>query len=423
MIHPQPEISEKFTPVIPVPEKIRLSNGLDIYLLNGGEQDVIKMELVYPAGNLVESIPLLAGTTCELLGEGTHSHTASEITHHFDYFGSYIQRETTRDHSIVALFSLSKYLPEILPWFLEILTESSFPEEELLLNLFNRKARFESNLQKVDFVARNEFSQQLFGNHPYGQPNRLEDFDALQTNDLRTFYTKYFQQALPTVFLAGKFSDTDLKQIYATLEKLTGSVLNTADVEGPAENIAPTSRHIEMPDVVQTAIRMGKRTPRLNHPDYPAISLMNTIFGGYYGSRLMQNIRQEKGYTYGIHSGLTSLQKAGTLTLATEVGKEYTEATLTEIYKEMTRLTDEPVGETELRMAKNYVQGNFLKSTDGVFALAERIRALVLNELPWNYYQTFLLDIQHTTPEKLQETAVNYLTPDSFSKLTAGAEN
>ena len=183
---------------------------------------------------------------------------------------------------------------------------------------------------------------------------------------------------------------------------------------------APVNSVIEKKGAVQNAIRMGKRVFNRNHPDYPKMTILNTILGGYFGSRLMSNIREDKGYTYGIGSGLVSLQLDGYFYIATEVGADVCQAAINEINKELTVLCETEVGSDELNLVKNYLFGAFQRSIDGPFALADRFKTLLLSGLSFDYYYKYLETVKNVSGKELLEMAQRHLPPSQMTLITVG---
>jgi predicted Zn-dependent peptidase len=196
--------------------------------------------------------------------------------------------------------------------------------------------------------------------------------------------------------------------------------------ESISYTIQPSSEkyhHIEKANGVQSAIRVGRFWVAKSHPDYHALSVLVTIFGGYFGSRLMTNIREEKGYTYGIGSFVLPLKNASYMAVSTEVGNEYLEPTLKEIAAEMRRLQTEPVSENELETVKSYLLGEFLRDFDGPFALAASFKSINDFNLDYSFYDRYLQLLRTITSEELQRLAVEYLNPDDFYTVVAGRRN
>ncbi|MCX7744143.1 MAG: insulinase family protein [Flavobacteriales bacterium] len=411
-----PVIRQEFPFTLIQPEK-QMIRGVPYYLISGDDTDLVRLELVFQAGSVYEPSALIASTANNLLGEGTSSHSAAEINARLDYYGAYIEKEITHEHASVTLYCLGRFLKDVLPFFAELVLDSVFPDRELRINLNNRKASFESNLKKVEFVCRQHFPSLLFPGHPYGKVTRLEDYDQVTQTDVFHFYQTYYHAAPVAVFLSGKANQQTFQLVSDAFDWHKRTI--------PLNHIAlpdytPVHKHIAMEDTIQSAIRIGRPAVTQEHPDFAIWSLTNTILGGYFGSRLMKNIREEKGYTYGIGSALQMHSQCGVWLIATEVGAEYTQATLDEINKEILRMHHEPVGEEEMQIVKNYIQGNFLKSVDGPFAQTERIKIIVLKGLPEDYYQRLIEAIRKASADDVLQCMHTYLHPDQLSRLVVG---
>jgi zinc protease len=156
------------------------------------------------------------------------------------------------------------------------------------------------------------------------------------------------------------------------------------------------------------------------HEDFSGLQILNTVLGGYFGSRLMNNIREDKGYTYGIGSGISSLQQAGYLFMATEVGADVCSAALTEIYKEIELLKNEPIGEEELNLVRNYMLGSMLGSLENVFSHADKFKNIYFSGLDYDYYTNYIATVKAITAEDLLAIANKYLTTDHFIEVVIG---
>ena len=168
---------------------------------------------------------------------------------------------------------------------------------------------------------------------------------------------------------------------------------------------------------VQGAIRIARPFPTRTHPDFKKSMVLNVLFGGYFGSRLMTNIREEKGYTYGITSYLQSHLDAAAWMITTEAGKDVSEATITEVYNEMELLRNEPPDEEELLLVKNYMMGLNLGYIDGPFNNISRWKSLILNGLDEEFFNDTIRQVKTVTAEELHELANKYLNPEDFFEL------
>jgi predicted Zn-dependent peptidase len=400
--------------------EIKLKNGIPVYHLNAGTQDLVKIELLFPAGMWQQTAPLVGSAASTMLQEGTSKRTAKEIAEAMDYFGAFLHTEITHDFSSVGVHSLNKHLPNVLPMVEEIIKDSVFPQKEWDIYLENKKQAFSVNNKKVNFVCRKKFAELLFGNnHPYGHNVSEEDYNLLKRDAAYDFYRRAYTAKDTIIVASGNVTEATLK----LLEKHFGLIKTDGAVTNKRTETTETQtgvHYIEKKDAVQSAIRMGKMLMKKSHPDYCAMQVVNTIFGGYFGSRLMSNIREDKGYTYGIGSAVVSFSHAGYFTISTEVGAEVTSKAIKEVYFEIERLQTEKVSESELSLVRNYMLGSFLRSMDGPFALADRFKGIYFAGVGYDYYDRFTEAVLTITPEKIMELANTYLKKEEMIELVVG---
>jgi zinc protease len=398
-------------------EKFTLDNGVDVYAINAGAEEVMAVDWVFFAGNCFEEQNLVAASANFLLRNGTSKKTAFEINEHFEYFGSYLNRSCQHETAGITLHSLTKHIGELLPAVKELIMDSTMPSAELAIYQQNMKQRLRVSLKKSEFVAGRLIDVNLYGeHHPYGKFSSAEAFDAVEQEQLLDFYKKYYQQGSFILFVAGKLP--------ANLEKLLnenfGDLPNNK-MEMNRTGIQPAAQKkahvINDPEGVQAAIRIARPFPNRHHPDFLKTQVLNSLFGGFFGSRLMSNIREDKGYTYGIHSYLQNHVQESAWMIATEAGKDVCEATIVEIYKEMKNLRETAIGEEELSLVKNYMMGSILGELDGPFQIISRWKNILLNNLDESYFYNSLATIKNITAKELQELANKYLRPEEFYEL------
>lgn len=401
-------------------EKSKLDNGTEVYTINAGEQEVIKLEWVFFAGNSFEEKNIVAATTNYLLKNGTKQKNAFAINDHFEFYGAYLNRSCTNETATLSLHSLSKHIPKLLPVVAEILTESIFPQEELEIYIQNQKQRLQVNLAKCDFVANRLIDEYLFGiNHPYGKYTTANDFDSLQKDEMEKFYNKYYKHGKCILFVAGKLPSDILEQLN---KNFGGLAFQTNAAELPQHKIIAAKEKkaliINDENGVQGAIRLARTFPNRHHPDFIKSQVLNNIFGGYFGSRLMSNIREDKGYTYGIHSYIQNHIGQTAWMISTEAGRDVCPATIEETYKEMRRLREEKVDSEELSLVKNYMMGSILGDLDGPFQIIARWKNYILNNLDDDYFYKSIDIIKNISAEELQQLANKYLLEEDFYELT-----
>ena len=401
-------------------EKFTLDNGVPVYAINAGAEEVMSVEIIFFAGNSFEEKNIVAAATNFLLKNGTSKKKAFQINEHFEYYGSFLNRACYNETSTLTLHCLNKHIGELLPVVEELITDSIFPEEELAIFKQNQKQRLSVSLKKSEFVASRLIDSYIYGEkHPYGKYSSHAEYDALNREELIAFYNKYYKHGNCVIFTAGKLP----AGLFELLNKHFGKLPFGNNFQKPLYQISSTKkpgekfRIINDENGVQGSIRIGREFPNRHHPDFLKVMVLNNIFGGYFGSRLMSNIREDKGYTYGIHSFLQDhIQQAGWL-VSTEAGKDVCEAAITEVYKEMKRLQDEPVGEDEMQLVRNYMMGSILGDLDGPFHIIARWKNYVLNELDGNYFYNAINTIRTVSPEELQQLAKKYLNPEEFYEL------
>jgi len=398
-------------------QKYILKNGTDVYAIDAGAEEVMLVEWVFAAGNYFEEQNLVAASANFLLRNGTTKRTAFQINEHFEYFGSYLNRSCLHETASITLHCLTKHIGELLPVVKELITDSTMPQEELAIFQQNMKQRLKVNLKKSDFVAGRLIDAYLYGKqHPYGRFSSAEEYDALQREQLLQFYKKYYQQGKLIMFVAGKLPENLEQLLNDNFGDLANNKIATNEIAvQPAKE--KKTRLTNDPDGVQGAIRIARPFPNRHHPDFLKAQMLNAVFGGFFGSRLMSNIREDKGYTYGIHSYLQNHVQQSAWTVSTEAGKEVCEATIEEAYKEMKRLREEPVKEDELLLVRNYMMGSILGELDGPFQIIARWKNIILNDLDEKYFYNSINTIKTVTSEELQQLAQKYLQPETFYEL------
>ena len=401
-------------------DQYTLDNGVTVYSIDAGTQDVLMIEWVFYAGNWYEQKNIVAATTNFMLKNGTHTRTAFSINEHFEFHGAYLNRSCYNETATITLHCLNKNVKELLPVVAEIITESIFPEEELNTYRQNQKQRLVVNLQKCDFIANRLIDEYIYGiNHPYGKYTSTLDYDSLNRDELVAFYNQFYKEGKCTIFTAGKIPidlATELNNVFGQLPIQQRSIPTIQYHLQPAQE---KKFHI-INDVggVQGAIRLARPFPNRHHPDFQKVQILNNIYGGFFGSRLMSNIREDKGYTYGIHSYLQNHIHESAWMISTEAGRDVCKPTIEEIYKEMEILKSEIIDEEELSLVRNYMIGSVLGELDGPFQLIARWKNYILNGVTDEYFYKSVELIKTTGAEELQELAKKYLNPDEFYELT-----
>ncbi|HIP36084.1 MAG TPA: insulinase family protein [Crocinitomix sp.] len=402
---------------IEFPHKIELSNGISLYHLSEVQDDTVKLDIVWDAGSKYQEKPLVASFTNKLLLAGTTDLNAQQISEKFDFLGGYIAHDIDKDQAGVTLYGLNDKISDIFNVFNEAFADAVFPETEIEKLVEIKKNNYKVSQEKVSTLCHKEFNKHIFGTQTaYGRVAELKDFDNLNINDLKNYY-QYYLNTKPVLFLVGKVSNQFIEQLNnwtKTIGQKKISLPNQAFIQKQGKVV------IHKKDAIQSAIRIGKLLFTKTHPDYYKFQVLNTILGGYFGSRLMANIREDKGYTYGIGSGLSVLEDAGYFFVSTEVAKDVTDLTIKEIYNEIEKLQTQLVSDQELEKVKNYLLGEFLRQSDGPIAIMENYKNIYFNNLSENYYSDFIKAVHSVTPKQLQDIAIKHLNKNTMLEVVAG---
>ncbi|MFT5164813.1 MAG: zinc protease [Saprospiraceae bacterium] len=405
---------------LPSPNKYFLDNGIPVYEINKGTQEIIKIEVVFHAGRPYEQKKLAARATASLIKEGSVHRSSAEISETIDFYGGTLGTPYNLDTSNIVLYSLNRHFEQLLPLAAEAIKTPVFPQDELEAYIKKSKQSLQVDLQKNDVVAYRKITEFIFGaDHPYGYNSFPETYDFLSRKDLLDHHQKNYTKDNCSIFISGKSSPEiiGLLNQYLGKEMPQGkSMLNFFPKE------IPTAAKVKIPhaDNVQTAIRIGRKLFNRKHEDYNGMYLVNTILGGYFGSRLMNNIREDKGYTYNIYSAIDTMHEDGCFYIGTEVGNEFAEATKEEIYKEIYLLQNEYVEEQELQMVRNYLLGNLLTMLDGPFNIGEVIKTMVIEDLSTEAFDSLVQTIKTISPEEIQSLAKKYFKPEDLWEVIVG---
>jgi predicted Zn-dependent peptidase len=403
------------------PDRLQLQNGAELFTLNIGDQEVVKIDFSFEAGCWYGKSRLDSTMAAAMLQEGTTHHTAIEIANTFDFYGAQFSSGSSYDCNYISLLSLKKHLPNLLPLVSEIIRESSFPNEEFEILKQKRKQKAIVDEGRVSLIAQRSFLRNLFGDeHPYSPVANILAYDAVSLEEIRAHYTNYYRPERMTVFASGFVDDEVIRLIEANFNANWGYEVYSNPVKEFKPKAALKEIFIEKVDATQNAIAIGKLFPTLDHPDFPGLRLLCTILGGYFGSRLMTNLREEKGYTYSIQASPITFKHNGVFLVFAEVKTDKTEETVKEIFIEMERLRNELITEDELIPIQNYMLGRILEDFDGPFARAQTFATLREVNLDFSYYQKLIASIKNTTPIEIRDLAIKYFAPETMCTIVAG---
>ena len=395
-----------------------LANGIPVHVLNAGTQEVIRLELIFEAGRWYEKAKLIARTTAQLIKSGTADESAEQIADFFEFYGSALSIQEGFNHVVVELYCLVKHFERLIIKLSALLENPVFPQKEL--DNFKKIAREQLKLQlkKNDIVAYRLFTEQIFGSeHPYGYNSEIKDFDTVEREHLSEHYALNFKSSTCRIFISGKVSDRELQLLETSMGILNNENPPTQKKHALPSYSAQRKEARVSEKKLQASIRIGLPIFTYNHPDRSGFYMMNMILGGFFGSRLMQNLREKNGFTYGIYSAMEHLVEGGYWYIHSDVGMQYFEAALKEIYIEIDRMKNDRISIKELEMVKNYTLGMQLNLTDGVFNMASIHKQLILAGQTHKDFERFIDSIMNIKAQNIQDLAIKYLNTDQLTEI------
>jgi len=413
-----PPFSHSNSIELPIPKEWIVSDNLNVAYFDLVKQALIKVEFIYKAGKWHEPVSGLSYFTAQMLEKGVGTKTSSHVAEVFDLFGAHVEISPGFDYTSISLYSLSDKLKDVLPLFLEMLQYPSFPEEELELmkGIFSQNLKV--NNEKNSYVASKLIRKNIFGDrHPYGNTIEEGDIINITTNVMHSFFNQCFSPI--QIYITGSLTSDQLNLVNTQIGGFKSGQIKTESANHLiTSGLKEESQQKQ--ESVQTSIRMGKRSINKGHKDFFSLLFLNHILGGYFGSRLMKNIREEKGLTYGIHSSLNTFNKDSFFTIGADVNRENQEITVYEIRNELKKLSTEKIPEQELSIAKNHFIGSIQLDMANPFSVVEKMKNIKLNQLDSNYYTNLLKEISELKSDSLVETAKKYLQDQDLYLVKVG---
>lgn len=393
-----------------------LKKKIPFYLLNMSSQALINIDLIFESGSWNESKVGEAFFCSKMLLEGTTKKKSYEISEMIDFFGGTIAISSGVDHVQITTSCLNKFLSPMLEILVEILSDSNFPEERLshIKNL--KKKSIQAENLDIMSVAKKQLREMIFSaKHPYGKSILEKNIEDLRLEDTKN----YFQKKLfknPKIFISGSYSDSEIEQI----SNLLNYINFESEENSPVYSFERTKKDLQKSirkESTQSAICLGREVPLRSELDGIKIRIANIVLGGYFGSRLMKNIREKNGYTYGIHSRVINFKNNAMLMISSEIKKGFEEKTFEQIYLEIEKLQKEPLPDSELKNVKKYIMGTMKLNMDNPFSVMEKLKDLKINNICDDFYEKFQDDVFSVTQSDIMEVVNKYFSKENISSV------
>ena len=400
--------------------RLTLKNDIPFVGLHDPNLKLIRMDIRLTAGSYFQQKNAVAAAAMKLITEGTSRLSAEEIAEQLDYYGSYFEVLPDRDFSSFTVYFPKTATAEILHIIKQLFDDAVFPQEKINIYKNNSKKNLAINLEKTSYLSHTQFIANIFGGkHPYGGSLSLSDIDAIEREDIAAFYQTHFHAGNMRIFAAGNIDNSFKQLLNNTLGQLHRKETNPS-VFVPAQPQPDRRMYIERENALQSSICIGRRLFNRENENWEPTTVLNTVLGAYFGSRLMTNIREDKGLAYGIHSRMTSFLHDGMFYISADINKGQVRQATDEIYKELQRLRQTEIANRELSLVKNYLYGTFLRNFDGIFSQIDRI--IISDDYHFEdaYWETCLKLYKSADSPTLLNLANTYLKADDMVEVVVG---
>lgn len=412
------------------PLQYQLPNGQPIFYFVDNHIDLLRLDFTFEAGMAFQTKRLVANAALRLLTEGTSRHSASEVADFLDFRGIIVEKQIDAITATLTFYTHIRHFDALLSLLCELFTEAAYPQHEFEVYVAKQRQAMQANFQKTSYVARIRFDERLFGfGHPLGTWAQPSDYDALTVDDIRDFYHSRYRLNSAHIVVSGNVTASVLEALAKALPAGPYIPPALAPLPQPQSAAAAGLLHIPLAGAAQNSLRIGRILPfGWDDPQFADFMQLATVLGGYFGSRLVANIREDKGYTYGINASTRIYRGCLVFTIVSDVASDVADAAVGEIFKEIELLLQQPVPDGELEVVRNYMLGDFIRSIDGVFERAERYRQLHFINMTEQFTANFLQSLQPASSQqairscaaRLQHLAQTLLNPDDLTVLNVG---
>lgn len=407
---------------IPIPKftHFTLDNGLPVYYIRKGSQELVKLDIVFKGGRHKEKAKTLSRIFSGVIKEGTINEDAESLSSFFDSYGASYNSRSSLDYTTFTLMSLTKFFPLIIQKFTEIILSPAFAENEIKKFIEINCRKLDLDRSKNEIVGYRMLTEKLFGQDAmYGYNSSKENYRAISKQLLLDYHKNMLEEQECVLFLCGQYDEKVEKAINESFGKwkYSGKDIINYEKAFPRKNdrfnFKSTQEH-------QSAIRIGRLFGNRKDKAYAQMTFLNNVYGGFFGSRLMKNIREEKGYTYNIFSSLDTMLFQGYYYISTEVSPDLIEPTIKEIYKEMRLLREKELSKEELEMNRNYMLGNLLTDVDGPFQSIRIVKSAVLNGETEEDLERTIQTFVNINSKEIKMIAEQFLDPSDFIEVIIG---
>lgn len=420
-IPPQTKTFEHFN--FPGPVLAETPYGVPLYIVSGEKHEVLRVDILFKRGAYNQTLPLQASSSAAIASEATEHYSSARLSELVDFYGGWIQRAVYMHATLFTLYAPKRNFSKLLALFVEVLSRPRFSRRDLTLYKERGRSEYKQMYERVDFIAAQSLRKLLYTTHPYGTTAKADDFDNLTIPLLKEYHQKTCIRKNSMAILSGNIDDKTVEQTIDALAALPEPPEKEAEEAiYPLHDSTDRFVHDEKEDALQCSVRIGGIIKKETKSDNPELSILNTLLGGYFGSRLMTNIREEKGYTYGIGSSITPLRYATSINIAAQCDLKYAGSLIKEVISEINKIKEIPVKAEEIESVRQYMLGEMNRIFDSRFTFADACLSMLINEQPFDYINRKAATLLTITPEQIMATARKYLHPDKMHVAVAGGD-
>lgn len=420
-----PQVAWSDTMAFPAFTHERLVNGVDLYTLVKGTVPAVKVQIFFPGGAMQQPKPLVASAAMAMLAYGTEQFTYEEFATKVDALGARMSPSTSMLHSRLSLTCTVEQLQAAWGLFEDCLLHPRCEEKNFSTWVAKQRSQAEIRMQESNYLAVRGLQETLLMGNALGMYANLEDYDNLALEDIHAYHRDTLRANHASVIVSGGLNPVMMSWVRSQVEQLGWDAPAAPSPVGPTVDFAATPASLKLTEAPignQVSVELGRHIPELPVGELLELRIAVMLLGGFFGSRLIKNIREDKGFTYGIHAYLMRLPGGYQLGISSAIGNQYLLEAVEEIHRELARMQETLATKEELEVVQNYLIGMMLRSFDGVFPSTRQLRTLVLQpELPSDYYSRYLAKIRSVQPQDLQRVAKRWLTPKHFTLSAAGA--
>ncbi|MFY0689519.1 MAG: insulinase family protein [Cyclobacteriaceae bacterium] len=380
-------------------------NRVPALLINNPQHPIVFFDLILESGRWHESEPGIAFHAAKMLTEGTRKMNAEDISFAFENLGSYIDIQPGLDNVSIKVYALKKNLSATIDILIELIEDSIYPEDVFTIQQEIRIQQIQQQLSKNSQLASIEFHHHLFGpNHPYGQKITPDIVAGIELDQVKDYYHKsLFNQ--PKIVISGDLGNSEVQEIERLIASLPALDIpfNQAKIDSSEGNYTVEKGGS------QASVRIGHLSIDKNDPDIHITTVANSLLGGFFGSRLMKNVREEKGLTYGIHSSLIHFAHQSMYVISSEMAKDKLDQGMEAIQFEVNRLIETKPSQDEIHVLKSYLRGKLLATMDSVFSISNLYKALFMINKDESFLHDYLDVLENMSPDQIQNATASQL--------------